>query len=354
MTLRETLISRRDDILQRWAARARAALPETSTLTRLELDDNMPGILDEMASRLEPGQPMAARSPNAAEHGRQRLRVGFDAGAVVREYGLVHDTILVLVEEAGVRVSLAEHRALAEMVTSGISDAVTEYVAGRTRMLQLFIGVLGHDLRDPLSAIVTGAGTMLSAVDVPREAMLRIAGRIARGAQRMARQIEELIDLTRSGLGGITLERRWTDLGEVARAVVDEHETANPERTIRFEATGPSTGSWDPDRLARVVSNLVQNAIRHGSRSEPITVRLRGEEDHLDLEVHNFGEPIPEARIAAMFEPFYVHSETGTAGLGLGLYIVREIVRLHDGTIDVESVEGRGTTFRVRLPRRTV
>lgn len=353
MILRDLLISRRDDILRRWGARARAALPQTNTLSRLELEDNMPAILDEMADRLDSDEPADQRSPNAAEHGRQRLRVGFDAGAVAREYGLVHDTVLALVEESGATVTTADLRALAEMVAAGISDAVNEYVTGRTRMLELFVGVLGHDLRDPLSAIVTGAGTMLSAVDVPREVMLRIAGRIARGAQRMSRQIEELIDLTRSGLGGITLERRWIDLTEVARAVVEEHETAHPERTIRFGAAGPSTGSWDADRLARVVSNLVQNAIRHGARSEPITVRLRGEEAHLDLEVHNFGEPIPEARIAAMFEPFYVHSETANPGLGLGLYIVREIVRLHDGTIDVDSAEGRGTTFRVRLPRRT-
>jgi len=218
-----------------------------------------------------------------------------------------------------------------------------------------FIGILGHDLRNPLNAIGLSARAMARhgpLTPMQQELSLRIMA----SADRMTKMISDILDLTRARRsGGIPLLLEPTSLSVLCRRVLQELEAAYPGRRLFYEEERPVEGVWDAERLAQVVSNLVANALEHGGAEVPVLVRscLRGE--LLALEVHNPGVPIPADRLATLFEPFQGTGASGygkrRSGLGLGLYIVREIIHAHGGQVTVRSAEGEGTTFSVLLPR---
>lgn len=218
----------------------------------------------------------------------------------------------------------------------------------------LFVGVIGHDLRTPLGAIMLSARALLKREGASgRNA--RTAARIADSAARMSEMVSQLLDLTRIRLGaGMPLQRRPADLGEICREAVDEIEHAHPTRRIEREIWGDLAGVWDADRLAQVVSNLLDNALRHGDPEQ--LVRLRGWASgpgKVSLEIHNRGEPIPPEIMPALFHPFRqsIEERPERRSLGLGLFIAHTIVEAHGGRIEVESTRERGTHFTVHLPR---
>jgi two-component system sensor histidine kinase/response regulator len=223
----------------------------------------------------------------------------------------------------------------------------------RNRTLQLqemFTAVLGHDLRDPLSAMIFAA-TMLqkSADDEVRNA----AELIAATGWRMNRLIGDLLDLARIRLaGGILVDRRAMDLAVLLQRTQQEYRLHNPERMLQIETAGDIAGDWDEDRLAQVLSNLVGNAVKHGETSGPIVIRADGTRPHqVLLSVSNDGAI--DARVAErLFDPFGEGRRSGrNQGLGLGLYIVQQIVRAHGGDIGVNGSEAGRTSVEVSLPR---
>jgi two-component system sensor histidine kinase/response regulator len=219
--------------------------------------------------------------------------------------------------------------------------------ADRTK--DIFLGAVGHDLRNPLNTIAM-ASKLLAAHACSNEAHRTHAHRIERATARMNEMIEDVLDLTRRRFGeGLPLTRQPVDLGEVCRSVIGEFRTSHPERVVELDVTGAVVGEWDPSRLARVVSNLIGNAVLHSAeRTINVTVVDRGKD--VALSVRNRGEPIREDVLGRLFEPFR-RGDASTGGMGLGLYIVREIVRAHGGEVSVRSNAAEGTTFTVTLPR---
>lgn len=219
------------------------------------------------------------------------------------------------------------------------------------RLNEMFAAALGHDLRSPLSAIMTGAALLISRGD---DKTMAIGNRILSSGSRMARMIEQLLDLSRARLGGgIPVTPADMQLKDVAEKVVAEHQAASPGREVTLETMGALEGSWDEPRLAQVLSNLIGNALEHGVSDTPITVRADGTSPReVVLTVNNMGQ-IPEQELPHLFEPFRSGRQAGrrSEGLGLGLYIVDQLVRAHEGTVRVTSNERDGTTFEVRLPR---
>jgi PAS domain S-box-containing protein len=216
-----------------------------------------------------------------------------------------------------------------------------------------FLAILGHDLRNPLASIDMGAGLLRQRTTDPK--MIRVLDRMNTSSRRMSRMIEQILDLTRSRLGsGLELKPEAMDLCETLTVIVDELKTAHVSRIIELRCP-PLLGTWDRDRLEQVFSNLVGNAILHGDSTLPVTIEGRPEGDAVVVEVHNRGEPIPEASQGTLFNPFRRgerESRTSkTEGLGLGLYISHEIVVAHGGKMDFRSNASEGTTFRVTLPR---
>jgi PAS domain S-box-containing protein len=215
-----------------------------------------------------------------------------------------------------------------------------------------FLAILGHDLRNPLASIHVGAGVLRQRVTDP--AAKRIIDRIHSSSERMSRMIGQILDLTRARLaGGLELDRRPLDLREVIAGVVEELRPLHPSRTIEFRCP-PLPGIWDPDRLGQVFSNLVGNALAYGDPATPVTIDGRIEGRLVTVVVHNQGTPIPPELQAMIFSPFRRGREDArsskTTGLGLGLYISREVAVAHGGNIDLRSSLAEGTTFRVILP----
>jgi PAS domain S-box-containing protein len=245
-------------------------------------------------------------------------------------------------------------RAGAEVV--GIGVLVREVTAEREaeEFQRHVLGVVGHDLRSPLSAVVTATKLLLAGDDLG-EREERLLGRALAGAERMDRIIRVLLDYARvRGGQGLPLHRRPSDLAAICHAVCDEVGSLHPSREVVRRDDGEGTGEWDPDRIGQVIANLLGNALDYSSAGTPIEVRWRGDETAVVIEVSNHGEPIPQDVLPHLFEPFRRGERErpgGRDGLGLGLFIARAIVVAHGGRIDARSSVEEGTVFAVTLPR---
>ncbi len=229
-----------------------------------------------------------------------------------------------------------------------------EELRRRTEFEQQLIGIVSHDLRNPLGAIAMAAG-LLQASPGLNERQLKAARRITSSCERATRLIRDFLDFTQARLGnGLPLTRRPMDLHELTRHVVDEVLQAHPARQILLEVSGEAQGQWDPDRISQVLTNLVGNALAYSPADTPVRVRSVGEPEVALLEVHNQGTPISPELLPRLFEPLTRGAPTEgqhSRSIGLGLYIVREIIRGHGGAVEVASSIEAGTTFTVRLPR---
>lgn len=219
---------------------------------------------------------------------------------------------------------------------------------------QQLIGIVSHDLRNPLSAMMMGASRLLQLQDLePR--ITRTATRILSSGERATRMISDLLDFTKVRLGGgLAVERRSMDLRELTRQIVEEVGLAHPGRRIEIESAGDGRGRWDSDRLAQLITNLLHNALSYSPPETPVRVVTKDQGNVVALAIHNLGHPIPPPMLPRLFEPLQrgaAKAETVSRSIGLGLYIVKHIVLAHEGTVDVRSTPGEGTTFTVRLPR---
>lgn len=223
------------------------------------------------------------------------------------------------------------------------------------RLNEMFVAMLGHDLRNPLNAILTSAALLQRRA--PDEAIGSTAGRILQGGRRMSGMIENMLDLARGRLaGGIPVQRAAADLGAIVERVLQEVQAAQPDARIVISRRGGSLGGeWDAERLAQVVSNLVGNALQHGEPGGTVELVLDGgDAAQLTLVVANEG-CIAQELLPSLFDPFRSGERPRgrNEGLGLGLYIVQQIVQAHGGRVDVEPCrDSRRTLFTVQLPRR--
>ncbi|WP_225411527.1 hybrid sensor histidine kinase/response regulator [Stigmatella hybrida] len=242
--------------------------------------------------------------------------------------------------------ALAEVQAAEEQARA--AEAGTRQRAEFERRL---IGIVSHDLRNPLSAISLTASAM--ARQGISEWHQRGLQRILLSAERATRMIHDLLDFTRTQQGsGMAIQRTASDLHAVVGAIVDEVRDAHPSRSIEVIQSGNGVGEWDPDRLEQVASNLLSNALQYSPADTPVRVETRGEDGTLVLEVQNAGPPIPAELLPRIFEPMERGSALAGSNIGLGLYIVRNLVLAHGGSVSVHSTEAEGTTFTVRLPRQ--
>jgi signal transduction histidine kinase len=209
------------------------------------------------------------------------------------------------------------------------------------------IAMLAHDLQTPLAIVAMSAGR-LARQDLDPSAR-QTAERIARGAARMSDMVRDLTDYARAGQGPIPITRASLDLGELCRDLTGELEQLDPARPIELGVEGNLRGDWDRTRLYQALSNLLRNALKYGTGDVAVLARDAG--GAVEITVHNDGPPIPPERLPIIFDPFERGPQEG-AGLGLGLYIVREVAKAHGGAVDVTSSAERGTTFLLRLPRQ--
>jgi len=237
-----------------------------------------------------------------------------------------------------------------ESVDQAIAESIARYTTELDKSRDLFLAALGHDLRTPLGTIgITAEGLLHDPSDVNRER----GARILRSTRALGNIANDLLDFTRTRMGGkLPLQLATVDAREVAVGVCNELGPAYPDRAVALRASGETTLRADPARLAQALMNLVLNALQHGGVGSAVDVHVTGTPDEVVIEVRNGGEPIPQARIPHLFEPWTRTPGNAQPGnSGLGLFIVRQIAEGHDGTVDVSSSRADGTAFTLRLPR---
>lgn len=364
-TLADFIDGNRLPIVAEWEAFALSLTPAATGMTPSALRDHADEILTAIVHDMRSQQTAAEQAEKSKGrgtaqrlgaigkiHATLRIENGFKLGQLVAEYRAMRASVLRLWECAG-----SDGPGVTRF-NEAIDEALTEAVSSFTKTTEGFrdqsLGILSHDLRNPLSAIIMGS-TLLVGSDTLDDKSVRIAARMLNSANRMNRMIGDLLDLTRTRSGDrIPVIRVPMNLEPICRQVVAELEGVARVGKLRFTAQGDLHGEWDHDRLAQVLSNLVRNAIQHGAPNDPILLVARDDGETVSIAVHNGGPPIAERALATIFEPMVRHvaDERTNTGLGLGLYIASQIVLAHGGTLEATSSEERGTTFSARLPRR--
>ncbi|QRN93432.1 HAMP domain-containing histidine kinase [Archangium violaceum] len=218
-------------------------------------------------------------------------------------------------------------------------------------MLARLLPVIAHDLKNPLGAISLAAQS-LSRRGSLRDGDVVSVRRILSSVERARHLVDEILEYARvREQGGLPLDIAETRLDDVARTVIDEARTVFPNRDIEFVAE-QVCGAWDAHRLAEVFSNLLGNALQYGHPESPVTLHVSAHQGECHLEVHNTGPAIPPDVLPVLFEPFRRGRSDGRGSVGLGLFIVSQIVQAHGGRIEVQSTPAHGTTFTVHLPTR--
>jgi signal transduction histidine kinase len=240
-----------------------------------------------------------------------------------------------------------------------IDQAVTESVAHYTKTINnsrnLFLGILGHDLRNPIGAVSMAARRMeQSGTSDPKQA--KVVSEIVRTTDRATRILDDLLDLARSSFGtDIPVQKAETSMATLCHDIAEEFRGMNESRHVEVKLEGDPIGSWDAARMGQALSNLIGNAIQYSDASRPITVRISGQDAKtVSVSVHNFGAAIPAESQKTIFQS-WMRGQVKDAGvhahLGLGLYVAKLMVEAHGGQIGVDSDEKRGTTFTLQLPR---
>ena len=332
-------VLRRDDVDIVTARSGHEALEHllTRDVALAIIDVQMPEMDGFELAALMRGVDRTRRVPiifvTAGSSDRQRVFRGYEAGAV--DFLFKPIDVRVLCGKVDVFITLELQRKALE---------------SSERMHELFVAILGHDLRNPLGSVIMGAQVARSRTE--DEAIRRPLQRVLDSGARMMRMIDQLLDMTRIRSGSLPLSTAEADLRELLdQAILG---ATVPRERFRVTALGVTTGRWDPDRLFQVCSNLVGNACDHAPDGTPIHVRIDGASvDSVELRIQNGGAPIPDSLRDVLFEPYRSAGNRNkrARGLGLGLYITREFVLAHGGTIHAESNEEEGTTFVVSLPR---
>jgi signal transduction histidine kinase len=220
---------------------------------------------------------------------------------------------------------------------------------------QHLIGIVSHDLRNPLSAILLGVRQLLLRREALDARTIKCLERLHSSTERAVRMVRDLLDFTQARLGGrLKIERVPVNVHEVVRTAVEELQATHPERMLRLETRGEGSGEWDGDRIAQLLGNLVGNALKYSPAESAVAVLCVGGPEDVLLEVHNTGEPIAAEALPRLFQPLQRAVEgidKTSRSVGLGLYIVEQIVRAHAGSIQVRSTAREGTLFSVCLPR---
>jgi signal transduction histidine kinase len=293
-----------------------------------------------------------------------------DAHARLREISLLQQRAKALESEIlhrkQLEVALRDALADRSRIEEDLRDCVKREQEARARAeandsyKEMFLAILGHDLRNPLNTVLTTARLMKMREELVPDSERRLE-RIITSGQRMERMIEQLLDVTRARLGGgLPVSRSQQDLVPLANRIVEELRAFHPSMTIDVHAPARCLAHVDPDRFEQVLSNLLGNALAHGDPTRPITLAVSSRGDVASVSIHNFGAPILPEFLPMLFDPFErgarqsqagSQADNGRSGLGLGLYIADRIVTAHGGKIEVTSHVGTGTRFEVMIPR---
>lgn len=362
-------------IIREWEAFAKTLIASGSAQTPLALRDHIKEILAFIADDIESAQTQSEQiekshgekpkspKPTAAEvHASLRHAGGFNLDQMVSEYRALRASVINLWDASLKDVSrkdIHEQTRFNESIDQILIESIQDYSAKLDMSRNLFLGILSHDLRNPLGAVLMSAQLTTSIGQLSeRQAMLQ--AQIIDSAGRASEIVTHLLDITKARLGsGLPICPEPMDMGFVSNLLVDEMRALHPAQTFEYHASGELDGAWDKARMGQVFSNLIGNAVQYGFKGAPVAVTVRGTDKDVTISVHNDGVPIDPAALPGIFDAL-TRAESATEGelvvtgvnLGLGLYIAKEIIVAHGGQIHVTSSEKDGTTFTANLPRQ--
>lgn len=375
MHLSEFIVLNVERIVDEWEQFAKTITPAADTMDRAALRDHARSILlaaaRDMNKPQTPGEQAAKargegpeKTPSldeaGASHGELRHTVGFDLVQMTSEFRHLRACVIRLWVNSLESPDLAYFQDMIrfnEAIDEALVESTATYAELVNRSRDIFLAILGHDLRSPLQAVGMSIEMLLRKTTLEGDA-LKCANNIKRGTGHMAMMVNDLLELVRSRLGKrLPIEPAPMDITETAQEAIARACAAQPECKPTLDIQGDTRGMWDKGRLDQMLQNLIGNALQHGSDKHEVSLTLKGEGNSVRLTVHNDGIPIPDDALPTIFDPLVrsASEELGepTTSLGLGLFIVKEVVDAHRGTIEVRSSEADGTLFTVVLPRKT-
>lgn len=373
MRLHKFISANMEAILKEWEDFARANQPQGGDLKVVELRDHAKDLLNnivrdmataqsesERESKSHGNSPTSHTDTPAEVHADERLGAGFSIRLLVAEYRALRASVLRLwvkgeaLSEPDNPDELEDLIRFNEPIDQALAESVGRYSEAVTENSDIFVGMLGHDLRSPLQVLSFGAAKLKNMEDADKS-LNQLGSTMIASVQRMKEMLDDLMDFTESRIGeGLIIHRGPADLAEITRLLVEEFRSAHQDHRFEHVVNGDCSGHWDASRIGQICQNLISNALQHGDPQGNIVVGCEARKDQVVLTVNSKGKPIPEAQQQDIFElSSRKHVEKGNPNknLGLGLYIVRELVMAHDGKVSVESTQSAGTTFTVELPK---
>ena len=373
MRLERFIQDNMEAILCEWEAFAKSLGPAAGKMTKLALRDHAKQILLAIALDIETAQnpaeqtakskgmaPDAEAGQSAASvHGALRQASDFSLLQLSAEFRALRASVLRLwlpTVKDMTESTADEMVRFNEAIDQALAESVVTYSARAEHMRELFLAILGHDLRAPLSSM-SMAGDLLTSVNVNPEQVTDIGKRVKRGSRLMSKMVEDLIGYTRTQLGaGMPTMLVDANLEDILRAAVDDACATHPESRFDIETHGSLTGMFDGVRMQQLFTNLLVNAAQYGSGEAPVRIVARTGEENVMIEVMNDGPVIPAESLESIFSPLIQlpgleEDARPRTSLGLGLFVAREIALAHGGGISAASTNEQGTVFTVSLAR---
>jgi len=362
------------EILGEWTTFAEKAAPPEGEMTKLALTDHAEQILGAIALDIETHQSqqeqfvksqgeeidLGPEESAAAIHGRLRHASNFSLLQLSSEFRALRATVLRLWLPQVPQLSndtIYEMVRFNEAIDQALAESIVTYSEREDRTRDLFLAVLGHDLRAPLATIALVGDLLAHAQTAPAQ-IPSLAKRTKRSAKVMNSMVTDLLGFARLQMGaGMPTERAVLDAAEPCKTAMADAQAMYPNADMVFHSEGDLRGAFDNIRLQQLVTNLLINAAQHSNKGTPVTLAAKGDNDAITLTVTNIGPVIPAESLQTIFQPLVqLEPEAGQdarpkTSLGLGLYIAQEITAAHDGTISVTSDETAGTVLTVRFPR---
>ncbi|MBR8184416.1 sensor histidine kinase [Burkholderia ambifaria] len=371
MRLADFIVRNIEPILVQWEAFAATLLPAARSMDSLALRDHARQILEAVAKDIttpqtreeqhdkslgRAPQPVKATETAAQTHAVLRARRGFNINQLAAEYRALRASVLRLwIDECKPSPpDLDDMIRFNEAIDQALAESLAFFAEQVEQSRNLLLGMLGHDMRTPLQTIHVTA-SYLAALNAG-EAVSDAAARLIRSGSRMQGLLDDLCDYNRTQLGvGINVVPRNIDLARVLANVVDELQVAHPDREINLDVSGDLRGDWDDQRMQRLLSNLVGNAVKYGTPETPVWVVAASADAEVLIEIRNSGPAMDRCTLDRIFDPLQrgAHQPdvpSDDVGLGLGLFIASEIAKAHHGSIDARSDQTE-TIFAVRLPK---
>lgn len=375
MRLHDFILTNLEPILEEWEVFARSIWPGAQASPRILRDhaeDMLVAVARDMKSVQTSAQQVAKSKGNgdggapsdrvdtaSDKHAISRVDSGFDLEELVAEYRALRASVIKLwkqkVPEPG-PWQLDDMTRFNEAIDQLLTESVVSFTRRVEQSREVFLGILGHDLRNPLHAVTLLAEMLASSGKLDPEA-LKMASTIAASGNAMGRMIGDLLDFTGTRLGAkMIVTPAPMDLHSLCREVLDEMAAIHPSRSFHLECPGDLSGMWDAQRLRQMLSNLLGNAVQHGFATTPVILTAGAADGGIALAVRNQGAAIRENSGALLFEPMMRNSmidfNRPVGSIGLGLYVAREVATAHGGSISYHSDDAE-TVFTVRLPRHS-